>query len=410
MIPLLPFLPLLKTHRLVRRLAFDLPDRGIEGKTIWIHALSVGEVLSALPLVASIRQRFPEEQIAFTVTTRQGMEIARRELKGEVQMLLPMPLDFWWSMLRMIRHTRPKLYILVETDLWPGLMDHLARRNIPAVLVNGRVSPRTLKSYRRFRFFIRKVLDRFRACLMQTEWDRARLLETGIPPAKVKSLGNIKFDREYPLMTERESRDWLEAFGLSDEDPVWLAGSTHAGEEKIIIDVFEQIRSSFPNLRLLIAPRRLERAEEVRNLAATRGFTVLMRTAIPASRPPFDVCVLDTMGELGRIYAIAWVSFVGGSLVREGGHNLLEPASFGCPVLVGPHTDDFKIMAEALLEAGGGMRVRDAQQLSKAVLDLLSDPGRRVRMGASARRFVESNRGALERVMNELGCLMDHPG
>ena len=149
---------------------------------------------------------------------------------------------------------------------------------------------------------------------MQTEWDRARLLETGIPPAKVKSLGNIKFDREYPLMTERERRDWLEAFGLSDEDPVWLAGSTHAGEEKIIIDVFEQIRSSFPNLRLLIAPRRLERAEEVRNLAATRGFKVLMRTAIPAGRPSFDVCVLDTMGELGRIYAIAWVSFVGGSL------------------------------------------------------------------------------------------------
>lgn len=410
-IPLLPFLPLLRTHRLLRRLAFDLPGRGIEGKTIWIHALSVGEVLSALPLVESIRKRFPREPIAFTVTTRQGMEVARRELQGEVQMLLPMPLDFWWAMLRLIRHLQPKLFILVETDLWPGLTDHLARRNIPAVLVNGRVSPRTLRSYRRFRFFIGKVLERFRVCLMQTELDRARLLETGIPAEKVKSLGNIKFDREHTPMSEKERRDWLRAFGLSEEDKVWLAGSTHAGEEKIIIDIFEQIRSSFPLLRLLIAPRRRERAEEVQRLAEARGFTVVMRTAMPAGGPPsFDVLVLDTVGELGRLYAIACVSFVGGSLVPEGGHNLLEPASFGCPVLFGPHTDDFKTMAEALLEAGGGMRVHDAQQLSHAVLALLSNPAKRDRMGASARRFVEGNRGALERVMNELVGLTDHPG
>jgi 3-deoxy-D-manno-octulosonic-acid transferase len=407
---LLPFLPLLKTHRLVRRLAFDLPARGIEGKTIWIHALSVGEVLSALPLVESIRKRFPGEKIAFTVTTRQGMEIAQRELKGEVQMLLPLPLDFWWSMLRMIRYIRPKLFILVETDLWPGLTDHLARRKIPAVLVNGRVSPRTLKSYRKFRFFLRKVLGRFRACLMQTELDRARLLETRIDAEKVKSLGNIKFDRDYAPMNEKERRDWLQAFGLSGEDPVWLAGSTHRGEEKIVIEIFDRIRSSFHGLRLIIAPRRLERAEEVQRLAETKGLTVVMRTAITTNRPSFDVLVLDTMGELGRVYAIARISFVGGSLVPEGGHNLLEPASFGCPVLFGPHTDDFKIMAEALLEAGGGMRVHDAQQLSQAVQALLSDPEKRDHMGANARRFVDSNRGALERVMNELSSLMDHPG
>ena len=339
---LLPFLPLLKNHRLVRRLAIDLPARKADGKTIWIHALSVGEVLSALPLVESIRKRYPGEKIAFTVTTRQGMEIARRELKDKVQMLLPMPLDFWWSVLRMLRYIRPKLFILVETDLWPGLTDHLSRRGIPAVLVNGRVSPRTRKSYRRFRFFIRKVLQCFHACLMQTELDRARLIETGVAVEKVKSLGNIKFDREYAPTNGKERRDWLEAFGLSDEDPVWLAGSTHRGEEEIVIGVFERIRSFFPLLRLLVAPRRLERAEEVRGLAETKGFSVVMRSEVSTRSPSFDVLVLDTMGELGRIYAIAWISFVGGSLVPEGGHNLLEPASFGCPVLVGPHTDDFK--------------------------------------------------------------------
>lgn len=408
-ISLLPLFPFLKNSRLVRRLAPDLPAQGTEAETIWIHALSVGEVLSALPLVESLRKRLPGEKIAFTVTTRQGMEIARRELKNRVQMLLPLPLDFWWSMLRMIRHVRPKVFVLVETDLWPGLLDHLARRQIPAVLVNGRVSPRTLKTYRRTRFFVRRVLERFRACLMQTELDRARLLETGIAAEKARSLGNIKFDRDDMPMKEKERRQWLDAFGLSNEDPVWLAGSTHRGEEKIILDIFEQIRSSFPRLRLIIAPRRLERAEEVRRLAAGKGLTVVMRTAITAPCPSFDVLVLDTMGELARIYGIASVSFVGGSLVPEGGHNLLEPAGFGCPVLFGPHTEDFKIMAELLLEAGGGMRVCDGQQLSHAVGALLSDPRKRVRMGAKAKLFMESNRGALDRVMKELIGLMDHP-
>lgn len=402
LIPLLPFLPWLKTHRLVRRLALDLPARAAKGETIWIHALSVGEVLSALPLVEAISQRFPAENIAFTVTTRQGMEIARRKLSSRVQMLLPMPLDFWWSMLRMIRHIRPKLFILVETDLWPGLLNHLAKRKIPAVLVNGRVSPRTLKSYRKFRFFISKVLDGFRACLMQTALDRARLLQTAIAAEKVKSLGNIKFDRDYAPVNEKERRDWLEAFGLSEEDPIWVAGSTHPGEEEAVIEVFRQMQPAFPGLRLIIAPRRLERAEEVRRLAQTRGLTVVMRTAITPGSPSFDVIVLDTMGELGRLYAIAHISFVGGSLVPEGGHNLLEPASFGCPVLFGPHTDDFKIMAEDLIEAGGGIRVSDAEQLSQAVRALLSDPQERLRIGENASRFVESNRGALERVVNEI--------
>jgi 3-deoxy-D-manno-octulosonic-acid transferase len=405
MLALLPFFPLLKSHRLVQRLAFHLPAPKMEGATIWIHALSVGEVLSALPLVHSLKRRFPGENIAFTATTRQGMETARRELEGEVKMLLPLPLDFWWSMARMIDHLNPKLFVLVETDLWPGLLDLLDRRNIPAVLVNGRVSPRTFRSYRRFRFFIRKVLDRFDACLMQTELDQARLLETGTAGEKVKSLGNIKFDRDRAPMDEKERRDWLETLGLSHEDLVWLAGSTHRGEEKTVIEIFDQIKRSFPRLRLVIAPRRLERAEEVRSLAENRGLTAVMRTAA-ATRPSFDVLVLDTMGELSRIYGIASVSFVGGSLVPEGGHNLLEPAGFGCPVLYGPYTDDFKIMAELLLEAGGGIRVRDAEQLSQAVRALLSDPEERVRIGAKAMRFVESNRGALYRVVNEIAVFL----
>jgi 3-deoxy-D-manno-octulosonic-acid transferase len=406
---LLPFIPLLKNHRLVRRLAVNLPARNGGDRTIWIHALSVGEVLSALPLVRSIKKGVPQYNIAFTVTTRQGMEIARRELEQDVQILLLMPLDFWWSMLRVIHHVRPKLFILVETDLWPGLIAHLAARGIRMVLVNGRVSPRTMRSYRRFRFFIRKMLGSFNVCLMQTELDRTRLLKTGIGEEKVKVLGNIKFDRDEPAVEKEEGEHWRTKFNLSSEDTVWLAGSTHRGEDGIILDIFKEIRSSFSRLRLIIAPRRLERSEEVQRLAEAKGLKALRRTGITPQIQPWEVLILDTMGELGRVYSLASISFVGGSLLPEGGHNLLEPARFGCPVLFGPHTEDFKTMAELLLEAGGALRVRDARHLSSAVQDLLSCPKKRKAMGTRAREFVESNRGALERVMTEISRLIGDP-
>lgn len=404
------FIPLLRNHRLVQRLQVVPCARKQGNKTVWIHALSVGEVLSAVPLVKSLKKCFPEEELVFTVTTRQGMAIAQRELKNDVSLLLPMPLDFWRPMLRMIRCIRPKLFILVETDLWPGLMDHLRRRGVQTMLVNGRVSLGTLNSYRRFRFFFRKMLGMFHACLMQTDLDRTRLLETGIKAEKVKSLGNIKFDRPYSPMNQEERREWFEKLGLSDDHQIWLAGSTHQGEENIILDIFRQIRPSFPDMRLIIAPRRTERAEEIQRLARSKGFKTATRTAIATHSVSYDVLILDTMGELGRVYGVAGISFVGGSLVPEGGHNLLEPASFGCPVLFGPHMDDFKIMAELILEAGGGIRVNDPQQLLQCVLDLFSQPEKRYAIGARARQFVKSNQGALARVSAEISELLQARG
>jgi len=200
---LLPFTPFLKNHRMVQRLTAAPAPRRAGRKTIWVHALSVGEVLSALPLIRSLRKEFPQEEVVFTVTTRQGMETAQRALQSDGLLLLPMPLDFWRPMLRMIRRIRPKLFILVETDLWPGLMDHLTRRGVKTMLVNGRVSPGTLNSYRRFRFFFGKMLGMFHACLMQTELDRTRLLVTGVKAEKVRSLGNMKFDRPSSPMDEK---------------------------------------------------------------------------------------------------------------------------------------------------------------------------------------------------------------
>jgi 3-deoxy-D-manno-octulosonic-acid transferase len=393
-----PFIPLLREHRLVRRLAAVPPSQKKGGRTIWIHALSVGEVLSALPLIKALRKHFPAEELAFTVTTRQGMEIALRELKNDGLLLRPMPLDFWWPMLRTIRRIRPKLFILVETDLWPGLLDHLKRRGVRSILVNGRVSQSSLRSYRRFSFFFGKMLAAFHACLMQTELDRSRLLEAGIKAGKVRSLGNMKFDRDHSPMGEEERRDWLNAFNLSGDSEIWLAGSTHRGEEKAILDIFRNLRHSLPHMRLIIAPRHTERAEEIQRLAQSTGLKTAMRTSLTPRSPTYDVLILDTLGELSRVYGIACISFVGGSLVPEGGHNLLEPAGFGCPVLFGPHVEDFKTMAELILEAGGGMQVQNSEELHRAVLDLFSQPEKRTTVGAKARQFVESNQGAVARV------------
>jgi 3-deoxy-D-manno-octulosonic-acid transferase len=403
---LLPFIPLLRDHRLVQRLRASPPPCKEGGKTIWIHALSVGEVLSAVPLVKSLRKRFPSEELTFTATTRQGMEIAVRELGNDGLLLLPMPLDFWWPMLRMIRRIRPKLFILVETDLWPGLMDHLTRRGVKTMLVNGRVSPRTLNSYKRFRFFFGNMLGMFNACLMQTELDRKRLLETRIKTGKVRSLGNMKFDRDDLPMDEKERRDRFKAFNLTHNCEIWLAGSTHRGEEKTVLDIFKKIRLSFPHMRLIIAPRRTERSEEIQQLAQSQGLKTTMRTALTPRSSAYDVLILDTMGELSRVYGIATVSFVGGSLVPEGGHNLLEPASFGCPVLFGPHVEDFKNMAELILESGGGIQVQDPQQLLRAVVDLMSQPQKRNAMGVKAKQFVESNQGAVARVIAEISEIL----
>lgn len=396
----LPFILLAKHHRLLGRLAPPLPPDPPKGPCIWIHALSVGEVISAIPLVRAVKRRFPVKRIVFTVTTAQGMEIARKSLEGEGVHLLAMPLDFWWSMHRIIRHIRPAAFILVETDLWPGLILTLKGRGIRSVLVNGRISPRTLRSYQRFGGLMRLLFNAFEGCLMQSALDRVRLLSIGVDQHRVRAAGNIKFDSEWTPMSKTERRDLLDALRLGPEDTVWVAGSTHQGEEASVLEVFSKLHKRFPGLRLIIAPRRIEQSEEILAAGTAMGMKTALRTELGPETGPYDVLVVNTIGELGRIYGIGTVSFVGGSLVPVGGHNLLEPAGFGCPVLFGPHTHNFVAMSQLLIEAGGGKRVKDPEDLFNSMSGLLSDRAKLDATGRRAREFVENNRGALERVID----------
>jgi len=400
--PLLSYAALSGNDRLHARLVSSrLPDP-FPQRTLWIHALSVGEVISALPLVHALRQAYPSRGIAFTVTTKQGMEIARRELHADATVLLFMPFDFWWSVHRVVRVLRPSLFLLVETDLWPGLLHHLKRRGIPTLLVNGRVSPHTLRSYMRCPSVARMMFKDLDLCLMQTDLDRERLIRVGVRPQRLKTTGNIKFDRNWVTLSDDERGIWLRQLRLSLDDPVWVAGSTHRGEDSIVLDVFQKLLPLFPRLRLIIAPRRLEEAADVYRLAEAKGLKPLLRTDLPKADDSYGVLVLNTMGELGSVYSVATISFVGGSLVPQGGHNLLEPARMGCPVLFGPNTQDFDLMSELLIEAGGGRRVRDGEELFETMKTLLSDRGKKEQMGNRARAFVEGNRGALTRIMDHI--------
>jgi 3-deoxy-D-manno-octulosonic-acid transferase len=407
---LLPLFFFTKRRRIRERFGIGLPADPPKEGSVWIHALSVGEVLSALPLVKAVRLQYPERHVVFTVTTEQGKEIAHKELQEKVEALLIMPLDFWWSVSKVVNFIRPSLLLLVETDIWPGLIVYLKKRGIRTVLINGRISPSTFRSYRRFRFFARCVFNTMHSCMMQSDIDRDRLLQIGIEEEKVKTVGNIKFDRDWVPMGEEEYKDLLNALNLESQGEIWVAGSTHQGEEEIILDVFGRLRKFFPFFRLIIAPRRVERAGDIKRLAMERGYKSLLKTQVSREKEPFEVLILDTIGELGRIYGIATISFVGGSLTPAGGHNLLEPASFGGPVLFGPHTYNFVQMSQLLIEAGGGRRVQDGEDLFETVKALLSDPEQSNTMGQKAKAFVETSRGALGRVMENLRVCFDEKG
>lgn len=398
---MLPFSRMDGKAKGLRRLIWQEHERPPRPGGIWLHALSVGETMSAVPLARALRRVFPDRPLVVSASTEKGLALARVEMAEVADRVLGMPFDFWRPVRRMMDYIRPSVFVLVETDIWPGILGLLKDRGIPALLVNGRVSPRTARGYRRAAPLLRPVFDCFRLCLMQTARDRQRLLAPRlIDPERCEAVGNIKFDREWPPMEAEERLAWLRRLSLSGEETLWVAGSTHPGEEAVLMDVYRELRNRFPGLRLVIAPRDISRADELAGMAREKGLQTSLRS-VP--RAGAGIILLDTVGELGRVYGLAAVAFVGGSLVPVGGHNLLEPAAFACPVLFGPHTHNFEDMADALSEEGGGMRIRDRASLHEAVSTILSDDGRRRQAGSSARAFVMANRGALDRVIERIG-------
>ncbi len=397
----LPAACLSRDERFRGRMGLSVPDGVRRDRPIWVHALSVGEVLSAAPLVERFRREIPDHPVVFTVATEKGMSTAIKFLSAHVDRLLYMPLDAWWCSRPIAGHINPGVFVLVESDIWPGLPAFIGAAGAKRILVNGRVSPRTFKAYRRFPFAARLLFRGFDHCLMQSELDLRRVLQVGVDPGKAEVGGNIKFDRTMEPMGFEEREKWLELLGFGSTDPVVVAGSTHRGEEEILLEAFSSLRRESPSARLIVAPRNVERAAEIEELARGMNLSVIRRSG-PAGPVAPDVVVVDTIGELGRLYGLSTVAFVGGSMVPVGGHNPLEPAAFGCPVLFGPHMHNFDAMAEMLVASGGGVPVRNRDQLTEALSLFVSDPLIREETGQKGLRFVVSNRGAVSRAVEKV--------
>jgi 3-deoxy-D-manno-octulosonic-acid transferase len=375
----------------------------IAGPVIWVHAVSVGEVQAAQPLVGELRRRHPVCRVLITTVTPTGATRARLLFGDDVQ-LCYVPFDLPGSVRRFFDRVQPKLAMILETELWPNLYGECGRRSVPLVLASARVSPRSIGKYRRLMSLFRRTLSHGIVIAAQSEADAERFRSIGAAPERTHVTGNIKFDFQPPDGIEERGRHWRDR-NLSDR-PVWVAGSTHEGEEAIVLDAHRQVLARFPDALLILVPRHPQRFEPVRDLLAKRHETVAFRSRGDIIQPHTRVLLGDTMGELMMFYAAADVAFVAGSLVPIGGHNLLEPASVGRPVLTGPHNFNGEEIAQLLVDAGAARIVANTRQLAQAVVALLGDAERRKVMGAAGRATLDRNRGALDRLLTLVDPLL----
>ncbi len=386
--------------RSLQRLGLTLHSRlsqlpGNNQPTIWIHALSVGEVTSALPLIQGLRQRYPQATLYLSTTTKTGLATAGRLTSSLVDALFFSPFDFFFCVHRFINLLRPSLFILVETDFWPGWLWLLNKKKIPCLLVNGRFSRQSITGYQRFGFLFKPMFDCFKLLSLQTRQDCNNLKELGIAKKKIVTLGNLKFDAGTfvePSKTDSITRSDL---GLTNVKPLLICGSTHRGEETILFTALQRIKKYIPDLIMILAPRDINRTSEIEHLAQGLELTTTRRTEHKSDVT--DILLLDTLGELAACYFLADIAFIGGSLVPAGGHNPLEAASAGIPVLFGPHMEDFAEISLALIEAGGAYQLTDNDKLDRLVVALLSDDKIKAReTGEAGRHYVIRSRGVVD--------------
>ena len=391
------------------RLPATINPRGVP--SIWIHAVSVGEVLATGALIPALRDRYPEHPLWLSTTTQTG-RAAATGLDG-IDGLFYFPLDLSPVVARVLDRVRPQLFVMVDTELWPNLLRHCTLRGVKTVLVNGRISDRAYPRYRLVRPFFRHVLAGVDHCCAQNEESGRRLVDLGAPPTRVTVTGNLKFD----TLTVPDSRSpWvrdgvLRAFRIAEGRTVVMAASTHAGEEMPVLEAFASVRRANPTALLVVAPRHPERCGEVMALATGQGLETVRRSELPVDgEPRAAVVVLDTVGELATLFQIATVVFLGGSLVPAGGHNMLEPAAWGKPVVFGPHMENFAEIAELFHTNRAACQIRSADALEPTLSTLLGDPVQRAALGAAARALVEAHRGATDRSLTVMAALLPPAG
>ncbi len=377
--------------------------KAIKGKNnIWIHAVSVGEVLAISKLTQDIKARFPGKDVVISTVTKTGYAVAQSAFPRDVVIYAPLDLSF--IVRRYVALIKPEIYIAAETEIWPNIFSALNQRNIPIIQVNGRISDKAFGGYRRIRFLLKRILKSVYVFCMQSQLDADRIIHLGAEEKKVKVVGNMKFD-------DVSSSSLLSLKGLkfNESDLLLIAGSTHPGEEEILLSIFKKISEEFSDLRLVLAPRHVERTEEILNLIRRENLKPVKFSQIQeASIDRYTIVVVDRIGHLKSLYGLAHVVFVGKSLVASGGQNIIEPASFAKAIFVGPRMENFKDITEAFVRDRAIIQVKDADDLLVRLTALLRNPKEIEALGLLAKGVVEKNRGATARTLQiisqELEC------
>lgn len=372
-------------------------------QSIWIHAVSVGEVVAAAPLIRALQRKYPDNQLLVTTVTPTGAARVRA-LFGDSVHHAYIPFEMLYAVNRFFAAVDPLMTLIVETEIWPNLYHACGIRKVPLVLASARISPRSVDSYHKWLPLFRETLSHGIVIAAQSDADAERFLTLGANPDRTRVTGNIKFDVEVPedLVSRGKSfrRDIL------GDRPVWIAASTHDGEEQILLNVHAQLRSRCPDLLLLIVPRHPERFAPVRELMEKQGIELIARTEQRPCEPGTSVFLGDTMGEVPMFYAASDIAFVGGSLVPVGGHNLLEPAALGLPIVIGPHVFNAQDVADRFVSQNACLMVQDGDELKAAIEQLLDDPSAAKAVGRRGKEILETNRGALARLMGLMEPLM----
>ncbi|MFV9681699.1 lipid IV(A) 3-deoxy-D-manno-octulosonic acid transferase [Pseudomonas sp. NY15367] len=389
-------------RRINERFSLGLPAMKPGG--IWVHAVSVGESIAAAPMIRALQARYPELPVTVTCMTPTGSERIQALFGDSVQHCY-LPYDLPWAAARFLNRAQPRLAVVMETELWPNHIHQCAKRGIPVAVANARLSERSAHGYARFAKLTAPMLAELSLIAVQTEAEAQRFLTLGARPKRVEVTGSIKFDlkidAELPQRAAELRRQWQ-----AEQRPVWIAASTHTGEDEIILAAHRQLLKSRPDALLILVPRHPERFNSVHDLCLSQELTTRRRSTGEAVQPGDQVLLGDTMGELLFLYALADIAFVGGSLVANGGHNLLEPAALGKPVLSGPHLFNFLEIAAQLRDAGALSEVENAEQLADKITTLLGEPGEMQRMSQAGLSVLKANQGALERLLESLQRLL----
>ena len=383
----------------------------LPGPVVWVHAVSLGEVTAVVPLLRTIKEEDPHQTIVVSTVTETGREVVLKQLNG-IATHCYAPLDFWWAVNRYVRVLNPQLFLLVESEIWPNLLTCLAQHQVPVCLVNGRISSRSFSRYRVVKRLMKRIWSLLDMALMQTAQDAERIEELGANAKVVHVTGNMKFDQSFDHQKSFDSTQTIRtSLGVSDTELVIVAGSTHPNEEEQLLDAYQSLSHSYMNVVLVLAPRHVERAPELEAVIARFGLSCVRRSQmsdmniLSAQHHVPRVIVLDSRGELPYVFRLGFVGFVGGTLVPVGGHNLLEPAQWGRPVLFGPYVDHCRDIAHQLLQAGGAIQIHQTKDLVTHLLHLLKHPAEAEQMGRQALAVVQQNRGVVKENLRLMGQL-----